>query len=253
MLNGEWWNEFFSEVWPRIQAGGYPVERTASECDFISELLQLPPGARVLDIPCGIGRHAVELARRGFQVTGVDLQTQFIEHARAEAHRAGVSPDFLVSDMREFGAAEKFDAAFCYFGSFGYFSGDGDIRFLRAVERALIPGGRFLLDTHMMETLLPVYRERDWGWADPPQNSRRVLEERTWDIQTGRVNVTWTVVDEKGSSSSSTSIRMYNFPELRALLESAGFEDVEGRDGKTGGPLLIGARRAAIIAKRRAP
>lgn len=51
MLNGEWWNEFFSEVWPRIQAGGYPVERTASECDFISELLQLPPGARVLDIP----------------------------------------------------------------------------------------------------------------------------------------------------------------------------------------------------------
>jgi SAM-dependent methyltransferase len=250
MLDDEWWNEFFAEVWPRIQADGYPIERTATECDVISELLQPAPGARILDIPCGIGRHAIEFARRGFHVTGVDLKAQFIEHARAEAHRAAVSPTFVVSDMRDFSAIQQFDLAVCYFGSFGYFFGDGDAKFLRSVVQALVPGGRFLLDTHTMETLLPVYSERDWGWADPPRNSRRVLQERTWDADTGRINVTWTVVDDQGAASSSTSIRMYNLPELRRLFESAGFDSIEVRDGKTGGPFRIGAGRAAIFARR---
>lgn len=250
MLDGEWWNEFFDEVWPRIQADGYPIERTATECDVISELLTLAPGARILDIPCGIGRHAIELARRGFRVTGVDLKEKFIEQARAEAHRVGVSPSLVVSDMREFRPVEPFDAAFCYFGSFGYFPGDGDAKFLETVAHALVPGGGFLLDTHTMETMLPVYSERDWGWADPPKNTRRVLQERAWDVDTGRVHVTWTVIDDGGTASSSTSIRMYNLPELRSLFECAGFKDIEIRDGKSGGPFRIGGGRAAIFARR---
>jgi SAM-dependent methyltransferase len=249
MLNDDWWDEFFAEVWPRIQADGYPAERTATECDLISELLTLTPGARILDIPCGIGRHAVELARRGFHVTGVDLKAQFIEHARAEAHRAGVSLNLVVSDMRDFSSTERFDAAFCYFGSFGYFPGDGDAKFLRTIAQALVPGGGFLLDTHTMETVLPVFVERDWGWADSPRNSRRVLQERTWDVETGRVHVTWTVLDDHGAASSSTSIRMYNVPELRNLFKSAGFDNIEVRDGKSGGPFRIGAGRAAIFAR----
>jgi SAM-dependent methyltransferase len=247
MPKDDWWNEFFSIVWPRIQATGYPIERTASECDLIAELLRLQPGARVLDIPCGIGRHAVELGRRGFHVTGVDLKAEFIADARAAAATAGIPAEFLVSDMREFALPEPFDAAFCYFGSFGYFSGEGDARFLRAVARALRPGGRFLLDTHLMETLLPAFRERDWFWADAAQ-SRRVVEERTWHVETGRVEVTWTVHDDQGASSAKSSMRIYSFPELRRLLESVGFADVEGHAGITGGPLRLGSRRAAIVA-----
>jgi SAM-dependent methyltransferase len=252
VLEDEWWREFYSEVWPSIQGDGYPIERTAHECDVISELLQLAPGARVLDIPCGIGRHTVELARRGFEVTGVDLVTRFVERARADARHTGVSPSFVVSDMREFGCPQAFDGAFCYFGSFGYFDGDGDLKFLRAVARVLRAGGRFLLDTHIMETLLPIYRERDWFWADPPVNSRRVVEERTWNVEAGRVDATWTVLDSNGVTSSRTSIRMYAFSELREALESAGFECVQARDTRTGGPLRIGAGRAAIVAQRRA-
>jgi hypothetical protein len=67
MPEDEWWNAFFAGVWPRIQGDGFPVERTAAECDLISDLLQIRPRARVLDIPWGTGRHSVELARRGFR------------------------------------------------------------------------------------------------------------------------------------------------------------------------------------------
>ncbi|MDX2050743.1 MAG: methyltransferase domain-containing protein [Polyangiaceae bacterium] len=250
MAEDEWWHDFYSEAWPAIQGDGYPTERTSRECDVIVDLLHLTAGANVLDIPCGIGRHTVELARRGFRLTGIDLKAQFVEQARASALRAGVAPTLLVSDMREFSSAERFDAAFCFFGSFGYFYGDGDVTFLRAVSRVLAPGAHFLIHTHTMETLLPIHRERDWFWADPPRNSRRVIEERSWNIEAGRIEAKWTVLDGNRTTCSRTSIRMYCFPELRALLESAGFEGVEARDAKTGEPLRIGAAPAAIISRR---
>jgi SAM-dependent methyltransferase len=251
MSETEWWSEFFSKVWPKVQADGYLPERTASECDLMSRLLELQPGARVLDVPCGTGRHAVELARRGFQLTGVDFNPDFVDLARAAGRNSGASPTFVVSDMREFTTPSSFDAAFCYFGSFGYFLDDGDARYLRAIARALRPGGRFLIDTHLVETLLPVFREREWFWADPPKNSRRVVEERTWNVRTSRVDVLWSIYDHTGTESANTSIRIYTLAELRALLEATGFERVEGYDGRTGGALRVGAPRAAVVASRR--
>lgn len=55
----DWWRDFFAEAWPKIQAGGYPAERTAAECELIQRTLELAERAAVLDIPCGIGRHSV--------------------------------------------------------------------------------------------------------------------------------------------------------------------------------------------------
>ena len=245
-----WWNDFFEGFWSRIQAGGYPAEQTAAECDLIASALDLERGARVLDIPCGIGRHCVELARRGFQMTGVDLKPEYIASANANAAQAGVSVRFAVSDMREFASEDAFDAAFCYFGSFGYFPEEGDLRFVRAVSNALKPGGRFLVEGHIMETLLPIYRERDWHWAGSPADRVRVLQERRWNIEAGRVEVTWTVADDTGTRSAYASTRIYAYRELRGLLESAAFVNVRALDGKTGRPLQMGASRALIVAEK---
>ncbi len=245
-----WWDDFFGSFWSRIQAGGYPEERTTAECDLIASALELARGARVLDIPCGSGRHSIELARRGFQMTGADLRPEHIAAADASAAQAGVSVRFAVSDMREFASEDTFDAAFCYFGSFGYFPEDGDLRFVRAVSNALEPGGRFLVEGHILETLLPIYRERDWNWAGSPADRVRVLEERRWNMETGRVEVTWTLADDRGTRSVDSSIRIYAYRELRALLESAGFVNVHALDGNTGRPFQMGARRALVIGEK---
>lgn len=246
-----WWDEFFAEPWAHVQAGGYPAERTAAECDVIEATLKLKPGARVLDIPCGIGRHSIELARRGFRMTGAELKPEYITLARASADATGVDVRFLINDMREFVSSDRFDAAFCYFGSFGYFSEADNLRFVRAVSAALEPGGRFLIEGHIAETLLPIYREKDWFWAGSLDNRVRVLEERSWNVETSRVDSTWTIVHESGARSAETSIRIYTYRELRALLEAADFVNVDVRDGKTGQPFHVGVPRALLVAEKR--
>jgi SAM-dependent methyltransferase len=246
----DWWSNFFGEAWPRIQAGGYPVDRTAAECDLIERTLGLSEGAAVLDIPCGIGRHSVELSRRGFNMTGIDFKAEYVADARALAADAGVQAAFVVGDMREFASPYPFDAAFCYFGSFGYFTEDDDRKFAAAVMRALRPGGRFLIETHIMETWLPVFRERDWFWAGAEDARVRVTEERSWDATTGRVQVTWTLIDDSGSKSHVTSIRIYGYRELQSLLISAGFASVQLLDGKSGHAFRMGSPRAIVLAEK---
>jgi SAM-dependent methyltransferase len=246
----DWWNEFFAKAWPRMQAGGYPPERTSAECDRIVQILSPAPGARILDIPCGIGRHSVELSRRGYRLTGVDVQPEFVAAARAEADSAALSPEFLVGDMREYQAAEPFDAAFCYFGSFGYFSEADDRLFLRRVADALRPGGAFLLEGHIQETLLPIYQPRGWNRAGPEHASVIVVEERSWNLETGRIDVTWRLVEGETVTEHSSSMRIYAYREIKDLLLSSGFSRAEARDAKTGEPFRMGAGRVSWLAVR---
>jgi O-methyltransferase involved in polyketide biosynthesis len=144
--------------------------------------------------------------------------------------------------------AEGFDAAFCYFGSFGYFSDEENHRFLRAIAANLRRGGRFLIEGHIAETLLPIHRERDWFWVGPPATGVRVLEERHWNLETGRVEGTWTTIDDD-VRSASTSIRIYSYRELRDLLHRSGFASVSVLDGNTGQGFQLGSRRVLVVAQ----
>ena len=114
MVVADWWRDFFSgmfvDLWLRVPT----EEQTRSEVEFIEKLLQLPPGARVLDVPCGGGRHSLELAARGHQVTGVDLSTDFLNAARAAAAQRQLA---VVWEQREMDAlpwSDEFDGAFCF-------------------------------------------------------------------------------------------------------------------------------------------
>lgn len=76
-MNDElWWKDFFRGPWEQVQLPGYPEQRTSAEVAFTIDALQLRSGARILDIPCGEGRHAIELAQRGFDVMGIDFKTR---------------------------------------------------------------------------------------------------------------------------------------------------------------------------------
>jgi len=81
--------------------------------------LQLRPGSRVLDVPCGGGRHAVELTTRGRSVTAVDLSSDFLTAARGLAAQRNVTVDFHEREMRDLPWTEEFDAAYCFGNSFG--------------------------------------------------------------------------------------------------------------------------------------
>ena len=145
---------------------------------------------------------------------------------------------------------QEFDAAFSFFSSFGYFEDEIDnLDVAKGVARALRPGGRFLIDTHVTETVFPVFRRRHWGWFDE-SHSGRLLEEVQWNIETGRCDSEWTFVEESGIRTSRSSLRIYSYRELCELLRSAGFSDFQGLETLSDAPFELGARRLSLIARR---
>ena len=120
---------------------------TLQEVDFLVETLNLPQGARILDVGCGAGRHSLELARRGFATVGVDISAGLVEVAKKGARAESLNATFFVKDARGLEFDGDFDAAICLcegaFGLAGDEQGHRDI--LNGVQRALKPGGTFIL------------------------------------------------------------------------------------------------------------
>jgi len=103
------------------------TKNTLSEVDFLIEELHLTPGARILDIGCGTGRHSIELAKRGFRMTGLDISTGMLAKAHAKANEAGVAVDWIHGDATRFSSATPFDAVICLCeGAFGLLNAGDD-------------------------------------------------------------------------------------------------------------------------------
>jgi SAM-dependent methyltransferase len=246
----EWWEDFFQGPWGELQAEGYPEERTTAETEFMVSALRLGHGDRVLDVACGIGRHSITLAERGLDVTGLDFNASALAMARRNAAERGVSVNFVESDMRTIEFEREFDAAICYFSSFGYFENEADdLAVARRIAAALKPGGRFLLELMTLETLAPIWQPLRWHWVDQ-EKTRRVLEETWLDFSTGRVEADWTFIGPEQTRSAHSSLRLYCYRELSDLLRRAGFRTIAGFDPATGDPFALGARRLALVASR---
>jgi len=247
-VNPEWWQTFFFGPWQELQLAGYPQEQTEAEVSFIRSALRVEPGARILDVPCGQGRHSIALARAGFNATGVDFNTNVIEKARKTAAEQDVAAEFVIADMREFSWTNPFDGAFCFYGSFGYFDDAQNLRFASRVAESLRPGGRFLIDIQVAESLFPKFRERDWSWVrqDPPL---KVLEERRWNLESSSIDSTWSFISDT-VTSSRVWMRIYTYRELCELLRAAGFSRFEGLETGTQKPFRLGSPRLALIAEK---
>jgi SAM-dependent methyltransferase len=243
----DWWASFYTGTWLEgVLSRETDARQTHSEATLAEAALGLAPGAQVLDLACGVGRHSLVLAARGYQMTGFDFTLPFLEKARDEAARQGLSITWQHGDMRELSWSEKFDGVICFGGGFGYFDDAENAQVLRAVCRALRPGGSFLLDTHIMETILPAFQERDvFQTAD-----RMLIQERWYDHVTGRIETEWTRVRGESVSKRLSSMRLYSYRELRGLLVEVGFGDLTAYGSLTQEPFKLGSPRLYIVATK---
>lgn len=243
-----WWETYFeAEAWQRVQMGVDAEFDEPTQAEQVVSALGLEPGSRILDVPCGTGRIAIELAGRGHRVTGVDLTPTFVEAARARAADRGLDLDLRVGDMRSLDLEEgAYDASMCFWGSFGYFDAEGDEAFVRGVARALKPGGRFLIDTPSAETVFPAFRERNWWEVDDVT----LMMHTEYVVGTGRVETDWTYVMPDGNRvSQRSSIRLYSVAELSSLLERAGFSSFRATDDDLE-PFDLGSHRLWLVATK---
>jgi SAM-dependent methyltransferase len=242
----EWWASFFTGRWIDVQLS-WGALMPDEEVDDLERHLRLGPGSDVLDVPCGEGRIGRSLAKRGHRVVGVDITEAFLEEGRRRAEADGVEMRFVRGDMRELSFDAEFDAAMNFWGSFGYFDAAGDRSVAQGVARALRPGGRFLIETVTLETLLPRFREQIWH----RMGETVVLQQTHFAHETSRVETEWTFIAPDGEREvRDSSIRMYSFAELTALLREAGFDAFDAYDTTTAEPFGLGADRLTLIAMK---
>jgi SAM-dependent methyltransferase len=213
----EWPVAFFDEDYLRIYRPQLTEERTRVETDFIESTLALGQGAAVMDLACGIGRHAIGMARRGYRVTGVDFSSRYLEIAAAEATRAEVTVAWVAEDMRALEYDAGFDGAYSYFTSFGYFSDTENDDVLARIARALRPGGRFLLDMMNRDWLLTHPQQRTWNQRD---DGALLMEEISLELLTSRVISRQMLIHPHGGiqATKEFNLRAYTCAELSAMM-----------------------------------
>lgn len=207
------------------------TERTAQEIDFVEAVLDLSPGARVLDIGCGFGRHSIELARRGYAVTGLDPAAAMIAAARKNARQAGVAVEWRQEPAEFFAADALFDAAICLFTTLGQTSGQGDNRqLLSRVHTALKPGGQILVEVPQRETAVRQLRSAEkFGTGE-----HYTAITRQFDEQEKTITEIFHLVSPETTRVYRLQYRLFSHPELVDLLKTNGFmiQDSFGEYGR---------------------
>lgn len=239
----EWWSDHFSgsmlELWQAI----VPPEQAFEDADFLLSHADLTTGDRALDVPCGEGRVAIELARRGLQVVGVDISAGQIEAARRQAIARNLDLEWHLADMRDLPWQATFDAGYCWGDSFGYMDDAGNRAFLAAVHRALVPGGRWAMEMQMIAELqLARLQTRASGRAGEFQVEVR----RRYDAQSGRLSVEYRIERSGVAETRLASYRIHSVAEIRALIEASGFR-VDRLCARDGSPFSDQADRLRVV------
>jgi SAM-dependent methyltransferase len=236
-----WYSVAFGEDYMRMYLPNFPSEINEREVDALLTLLDLPRGAKILDLCCGWGRHAIELAKRGYAVTGIDLNDIQLQKARADAAQANVNNIRLIQgDMRLIPFEAEFDAVIHMFNSFGYFdTQEDDQKVLEQVAKSLKPKGAYLQQTANREGFVRTFQPTRVGrLVDNPDVI--VAEERDFDFLTSRLHLRSTLFEPDGRRSESNFYcRLYSLTELRIMLSNAGF-DLEQYFAKlNGSPITV--------------
>lgn len=152
----DWFETFFTGPANRFWEAMVPLAATAADAAFIIRHLDISPPARIVDSPCGAGRHALALARQGFRVTGVDISEEALTRAADAAEGEHSPATFLRADMRRFSLDKPADGIISMGNSISYFDADGTRALFESFAKALQPGGRLVIDTGCCaESVLP--------------------------------------------------------------------------------------------------
>jgi SAM-dependent methyltransferase len=242
-----WYRTFFDGVTVDWWRSAVTPEWTKADVDLAWKELRLDGGSRVLDCPCGTGRHAIELARRGCQVTGIDISAYSLNLARRDAANAGIAVDFREGDMLELGNLPKVDAALTLGNSFGYLDHAGTTRFAQSVAATLAPGGRWLIDSgavaeSILPTLKPAFDYESGGISVHIANNYLIAE--------SCLETTFEFTHAGQTETRHTWQFVFTLAEIRRMLAAVGLNTIALYGWGGGEPYSLGSRGLCLVAEK---
>ncbi|KKP86031.1 hypothetical protein A3B84_01645 [Candidatus Nomurabacteria bacterium RIFCSPHIGHO2_02_FULL_35_13] len=261
--NPQWWSEEYGFFGKHYLKGdnskeGYLIDkkqtleqRTFAETEGIIRLLDLKGEERILDVPSGYGRHSIALAKKGFNVTGIELNAIHLNEAIRNAETAQVTPNFVKGNMIDISHKEEFDAVINVFYSFGFFETDEENkRVLENFFNVLKKGGKLLFhtDVNVPRILAGKYKEdetRNLASGD----ILRIIDK--YNLTDKRVHGTWIIKNKDGKEEKKYySVRIYTREEFIDLCKQVGFTSFEVYSDWNKTPYSEDSEDMIIIAKK---
>lgn len=240
-------DESFWKTFAPIMFHQERLGETAEEIDQIIELADLEKNAKILDLCCGIGRHSLELARRGYKVVGVDLTHEYLEKARKQAENEDLNVEFVRNDMRRFCHIEGFDVVINLFTAFGYFESQAENkRVLTNIYCSLREGGTLIMDMAGKEVIARIWQERDWHERDGRIFLRESKISQNWSWCENK----WMMLENGKLAKFEFAHRIYSAVELAGLLKDCGFSSVTIYGDLTAADYDHNAKRLVAVAKK---
>jgi len=226
-MKKQWYESLFENYGQKYDSESY-TQGTVGECDFIEKEIKYDKSLKILDVGCGTGRHAIELTRRGYSVTGVDLSESQLTRAREKAEADNLSIDFQCQDARNLPFDSEFDVAIMICG--GGFSlmetDEMDCEILKNVTKSLKPDAKFIFTAP--SALFPLFNSVDEFYTSTAEGGNSMCSNNNLDLLTLRINSILEFEDDSGNKKTlECNERTYMPSEITWLLKSLGYKTTE--------------------------
>jgi SAM-dependent methyltransferase len=230
----QWYELLFENYAQKYDKECY-VQGTIGECDFIEQELSFDKYSRIIDVGCGTGRHSIELTKRGYNVTGVDLSENQIKRAREKAREAGVPIDFQIQDARNLSFDGEFDLAIMLCeGGFSLMETDEmNFQILQNATRALKDKGKLIFTA--LNGLFPLFHSVNEFYDSMKKEGQSQCKECSFDLMTFRDHNTAEFEDDAGNKKELKCNERYYVPsEITWLLKTLGYKRIDIFGAKLG-------------------
>ena len=230
----QWYESLFENYGKKYDNEVF-TQGTLGECDFIEKEAGYNKDIKILDIGCGTGRHAIELTKRGYNVTGVDLSESQLFRARQKAREQKLDIKFLMHDARLLPFNKEFDLAIMLCeGGFPLMETDEmNYQILESAAKALNDSGKFIFTT--LNGLFPLFHSVKEFLANESKEGNATYNQNSFDLMTFRDRNITTFTDDDGNEKELDCNERYYVPsEITWLLKSLGFKLINIYGAKLG-------------------
>jgi len=230
----QWYEELFENYSKTYDSEEF-TKGTVGECDFIEKEINYDKTINILDIGCGTGRHSIELSKRGYFVTGIDLSESQLRRAKQKASSESLKIDFKKHDARTLHYSNAFDLIIMLCeGGFPLMETDEmNFQILQNAANALKTNGKLIFTT--LNGLFPLFHSVKDFLAAATKERNATYKDNTFDLMTFRDHNTTELVDDSGNRKSlNCNERYYVPPEITWLLKSLDFKTIDILGAKIG-------------------